>query len=226
MENDSIASSVAVMQRIMKRAVSILPSATWFPKQLWCPAAPPGSDPSENSVVQLGLPRGRMSSLSPRPSSNTEQIASSAPLAPPLPPLCLPVRQRGNNVMESDFRRSDARFLLSPPTMGLKKNDNRWWVQMSFGRCRTKRGPQWLHCWPQRTWVAHLGPQNKCEIEASEESPVGHLSKCPLSQQGQPMQKQTNKQTNHSLSLEMWIQMSATLWACVMGPTFGAKRFH
>lgn len=110
--------------------------------------------------------------------------------------------------------------------MGLKKRTTDDESRCLLGGVEQREAHNGFTCWPQRTCVAHLGPQNKCEIEASEESPVGHLSKCPLSQQGRPMQKQTNKQTNPSLSLEMWIQMLVTLWACVMGPTFGGERFY
>lgn len=149
--------------------------------------------------------------LAPLPA--TEQIASSAPSAPPLPPLCLPVRQRGNSVMESDFRRSDARFLLSPPTMGLKKKGQQMMSPDVFWEVSNKERP---------TMASLLASARACcSFRATKQvwnRGIRRVSSWSLEQMSSKSTRTTDaKKTNHSLSLEMWIQMLVTLWACVMG---------
>lgn len=72
------------------------------------------------------------------PSSTTDQTTSSVPLRLPPPPHCLHVRLWVHNMMESDFGRSDACFLLSP------QNRTGNWATEEESRCllwgATQRG--------------------------------------------------------------------------------------
>lgn len=109
-----------------------------------CRHSPPSCSLSSDASESCGVQLGRMSSLSLtsvlfQRRAESLFLTVGAPTSSSLSPC-----QR--DVMESDFRTVRRLIPFVPPQWAWKQDD-RGRVQMSFGRCRTKTGPQWLRCW-------------------------------------------------------------------------------